>query len=27
VEAHQGSVTLASRPGAGATFTIMLPLD
>jgi signal transduction histidine kinase len=27
VEAHQGSVTLASRPGAGATFTLMLPLD
>jgi signal transduction histidine kinase len=27
VEAHQGSVTLASRPGAGAMFTLMLPLD
>ncbi|MFY0583260.1 MEDS domain-containing protein [Cystobacter fuscus] len=27
VEAHQGSVTLSSRPGAGATFTLMLPLD
>jgi signal transduction histidine kinase len=27
VEAHAGSVTLASRPGAGATFTLMLPCD
>jgi signal transduction histidine kinase len=27
VEAHEGSVTLVSRPGAGAAFTLMLPLD
>ncbi|WP_239014667.1 MEDS domain-containing protein [Archangium violaceum] len=27
VDAHQGTVTLVSRPGAGATFTLMLPLD
>ncbi|AKJ01607.1 sensor histidine kinase [Archangium gephyra] len=27
VEAHEGSVTLASRPGAGAAFTLMLPWD
>ncbi|MFY0528707.1 sensor histidine kinase [Archangium gephyra] len=27
IEAHNGSVTLASRPGAGATFTLMLPRD
>jgi signal transduction histidine kinase len=27
VEAHEGSVTLASRPGAGAAFTLMLPCD
>jgi signal transduction histidine kinase len=27
VEAHDGSVTLVSRPRAGATFTLMLPWD
>ncbi|HYO67766.1 MAG TPA: MEDS domain-containing protein [Archangium sp.] len=27
IEAHQGSVTLVSRPGAGAAFTLMLPWD
>jgi signal transduction histidine kinase len=27
IEAHNGSVTLASRPGAGAAFTLMLPWD
>jgi signal transduction histidine kinase len=26
-EAHGGRVTLASRPGAGATFTLVIPLD
>jgi signal transduction histidine kinase len=26
-EAHGGRVTLASRPGAGATFTLTIPLD
>jgi signal transduction histidine kinase len=27
VEAHEGRVTLVSRPGTGATFTLMLPWD
>jgi PAS domain S-box-containing protein len=27
VEAHGGSVAVASRPGEGATFTVLLPLD
>ncbi len=26
-EAHRGQLTLANRPGAGATFTIVVPVD